>query len=57
MTLYIVYRYTARPKKKSHTLRKFRWTALNFDFGMHLPWNGFDKLMQCHNVYLHPELY
>lgn len=39
--------YTVRPKKKkSHTLI-FPWTTFSFDYGLHLRWHHFDKLMQC----------
>ena len=40
--------YTARPKKR-------RTLAFCFDYRAHLLWHCFDKLMQCHNIYFHPE--
>ena len=43
------YRYTARPKKKLHTLI-FCWTAFCFDYSAHLLWRCFDNLMQRHNI-------
>ena len=32
-------------------------TAFCFDYGAHLLWHCFDNLMQCHNIYFHPELH
>ena len=33
------------------------WNAFCFDYGAHLLWHCFDNLMQCHNIYFHPELH
>ena len=43
-------------QKKSHTLI-FCCTTFSLDYGTHLPWHRFDKLLQCHNNYFHPELH
>ena len=42
--------YTACPKKRG-TL------AFCFYYGAHLLWHSFDNLMQCYNIYFHPELH
>ncbi len=48
--------YTACPKIKWHTLI-FHWTNFSFDKGRDSPWQHFDKLLQCHNIYSRPELH
>ena len=46
--------YTLPVQKKKSIL--FCWIAFYFDYGTHLLWHCFDHLMQCHNIYFHPEL-
>ena len=29
----------------------FSWTAFSFEYGTHLLWHHFNKLLQCHNIY------
>ena len=37
--------------------RLLQKTAFCFDHGAHLLWHCFDNLMQCHNIYFHPDLH
>ncbi len=51
------YRPTLTVQNNKSHIPIFCWTAFSFDYGTHSPWHGFDKLLQCHNIYSCPELH
>ena len=54
---HVCFLYTLPGTKISLHMLLYRWTAFSFDYGAHWPWRHSEKLMQCHNIYLHPELH